>query len=62
MKLGAKYYFSISKGDFVKEIKDLGWEKAVLLTGPSENIADKLLEPIQESCKLLILGTNDQKI
>ena len=27
MKLGAKYYFSIEKSDFVKEIKDFGGQK-----------------------------------
>ncbi len=36
MKLGAKYYFSTEKGDFSKEIKDLGGAKAVILTRPSE--------------------------
>lgn len=62
MKLGAKYYFSIEKSDFVKEIKDLGGAKAVLLTGPSENIADKLIESLQEGGKLMLLGTNNKKM
>ena len=31
MKLGAKHYFSIDKGDFAKEIQKLGGAKAVLL-------------------------------
>ena len=62
MKLGAKHYFSIDKGDFAKEIQKLGGAKAVLLAGPSENIADKLIESIQEGGKLMLLGTNNVKM
>jgi D-arabinose 1-dehydrogenase-like Zn-dependent alcohol dehydrogenase len=62
MKLGAKHYFSIDKGDFAKEIQNLGGAKAVLLAGPSENIADKLIESIQEGGKLMLLGTNNVKM
>ena len=62
MKLGAKHYFSIEKGDFAKEIQNLGGVKAILLAGPSENIADKLIESIQEGGKLMLLGTNNIKM
>ena len=62
MKLGAKHYFSIDKGDFAKEIQNLGGAKAILLAGPSENIADKLIESIQEGGKLMLLGTNNVKM
>lgn len=62
MKLGAKYYFSTEKGDFSKEIKDLGGAKAVILTGPSENIGDKLIDCIQEGGKLMLVGTNNKKM
>ena len=58
IKLGAKHYFSIDKCDFVKKIKDLGGAKAVLLTGPSENISDKLIDSIQVGGKLMLVGTN----
>ena len=61
MKLGVKHYFSIDKGDFAKEIQNLGVAKAVLLAGPSENI-DKLIESIQEGGKLMLLGTNNIKM
>ena len=62
MKLGAKYYFSIDKTDFVKEIKNLGGAKAVLVTGPSENIADKLIDCLKEGGKLMLVGTNTKSM
>jgi len=62
IKLGAKHYFSIDKGDFAKEIQKLGGAKAVLLAGPSENISDKLIESLSEGGKLMLLGTNNIKM
>ena len=62
IKLGAKHYFSIDKGDFAKEIQKLGGAKAVLLAGPSENISDKLIESLSEGGKLMLLGTTNIKM
>ena len=62
IKLGAKYYFSTEKDDYVKEITSLGGAKAVILAGPSENIADKLIECLKEGGKLMIVGTNTKKM
>ena len=39
-----------------------GGAKAIILTGPSENIADKLIECLQEGGKLMIVGTNTKKM
>ena len=62
IKLWAKYYFSTEKDDYVKEITSLGGAKAVILAGPSENIADKLIECLKEGGKLMIVGTNTKKM
>ena len=62
MKLGAKYYFSIGKSDFVQDIKNLGGAKAILIAGPSENIADKLIDCLKEGGKLMLLGTNTKSM
>ena len=62
LKIGAKYYFSTEKDDLVKEITALGGAKAVIVTGPSENISDKLIECLQEGGKLMLVGTNTKKM
>ena len=44
------------------EIKNLGGAKAVLVTGPSENIADKLIDCLKEGGKLMLVGTNTKSM
>ena len=54
IKLGAKYYFSTEKDDYIKKITSLGASKW--------NIADKLIERLKEGGKLMIVGTNTKKM
>ena len=54
IKLGAKYYFSTEKDDYIKKITSLG--------GSKWNIADKLIECLKEGGKLMIVGTNTKKM
>ena len=48
IKLGAKYYFSTEKDDYVKEITSLGGAKAVILAGPSEILQINLLNVLKK--------------